>query len=146
MLFYGPNASGKSSFIESIDYARDFIVDGIPSGRGTGINQFKGKFDDMDQQSVFQFTFLAEDDEIYEYGFSLDTKQVYEEWLMILTKEGFLPLFERLTDSEEKTEIEIKSKFARKGSKNRELAELLKESLGKNKKINCFYISCMIMA
>lgn len=136
--FYGPNASGKSSFIESIDYARDFIVDGIPSGRGTGINQFKGKFDDMDQQSVFQFTFLAEDDEIYEYGFSLDTKQVYEEWLMILTKEGFLPLFERLTDSEEKTEIEIKSKFARKGSKNRELAELLKETLREKQKNQLF--------
>ena len=92
----------------------------------------------MDQQSVFQFTFLAEDDEIYEYGFSLDTKQVYEEWLMILTKEGFLPLFERLTDSEEKTEIEIKSKFARKGSKNRELAELLKETLREKQKNQLF--------
>ena len=99
--FYGPNASGKSSFIESIDFARDFIVNGIPSGRGTGINQFKGEFEDLDQQSVFQFTFLAEDNEIYEYGFSLDSKQVYEEWLMILTQNGFEPLFERQTDAVE---------------------------------------------
>ena len=76
--FYGPNASGKSSFIQSIDFARDFIVDGIPSGKGTGINQFKGDFEDLGRQSVFQFTFLAEDDEVYEYGFSLDSRQVYE--------------------------------------------------------------------
>ena len=111
--FYGPNASGKSSFIESIDFARDFIVDGIPSGKGTGINQFKGKFKDLDQQSVFQFTFLAEDNEIYEYGFSVDSMQVYEEWLMILTQNGFEPLFERQTDKEEKTIIEITSFYER---------------------------------
>ena len=42
--FYGPNASGKSSFIESIDFSRDFIVYGSPSGKGTAINQFNGKF------------------------------------------------------------------------------------------------------
>lgn len=136
--FYGPNASGKSSFIESIDYARDFIVNGIPSGRGTGVNQFKGEFQDLDQQSVFQFTFLAEDNEIYEYGFSLDSKQVYEEWLMILTKNGFEPLFERQTDVEEKTIIEITAKFARKKSKNRELAELLKETIKEKQKNQLF--------
>ncbi len=136
--FYGPNASGKSSFIESIHFARDFIVDGIPSGKGTGINQFKGKFEDLDQQSVFQFTFLAEDDEIYEYGFSVDSMQVYEEWLMILTQNGFEPLFERQTDKEEKTIIEITSKFARKKSKNRELAELLKETIKEKQKNQLF--------
>ena len=136
--FYGPNASGKSSFIQSIDFARDFIVDGIPSGKGTGINQFKGDFEDLGRQSVFQFTFLAEDDEVYEYGFSLDSRQVYEEWLMILTKDSFEPLFERQTDTEEKTTIEIKSKFARKGSKNRELAELLKETIKEKQKNQLF--------
>ena len=31
--FFGPNASGKSSFIESIDFARDFIVYGQKSGK-----------------------------------------------------------------------------------------------------------------
>lgn len=136
--FYGPNASGKSSFIESIDFARDFIVDGSPSGKGTAINQFKGGFEDLGQQSVFQFTFLAEDDQVYEYGFSMDSKQVYEEWLMTLTKDGFKPLFERQTDAEEKTEIEIKSKFARKDSKSRELAELLKETLKEKQKNQLF--------
>ena len=136
--FYGPNASGKSSFIESIDFAKNFIVDSIPSGKGTGVNQFKGNFEDLDRQSVFQFTFFAEDDEVYEYGFSLDTKQVYEEWLMILTQQGFEPLYERQTDREGKTEIEITSKFARKHSKNRDLAELLKETIKEKQKNQLF--------
>lgn len=136
--FYGPNASGKSSFIESIDFARDFIVDGISSGKGTGINQFKGDFEDLERQSVFQFTFLAGDDEVYEYGFALDSKQVYEEWLMILTRDGFEPLFERQTDSYAKTEIELTSTFAPKESKNRELAELLKETIKEKQKNQLF--------
>lgn len=136
--FYGPNASGKSSFIQSIEFARKFIVDGVPSGRGTGINQFKGEFEDLDQQSLFQFVFLAEDDEIYEYGFSLDSNQVYEEWLMIFTQTGLEPLFERQTDDEEKTIIEITSKFARRKSKNRELAEVLKETIKEKQKNQLF--------
>ena len=143
--FYGPNASGKSSFVESIDYARSFVTDGTPSGKGTGLNQFKGDFEDLDGQSVFQFTFLAEDNEIYEYGFSLDGRQVYEEWLMLLTKNGFAPLFERQTDTDEKTKIEITSTFARKNSKNRNLAELLKETIKEKQKINYFYINYMTM-
>lgn len=40
--FFGPNASGKSTFIESLEFARDFIVDGQKSGKSTGINQFRG--------------------------------------------------------------------------------------------------------
>lgn len=136
--FYGPNASGKSSFIQSIDFARDFIVNGISSGKGTGINQFKGIFEDLNQQSVFQFTFMAEDDEVYEYGFSLDSKQVHEEWLMILADTGFVPMFERQTDIEEHTEIEISSEFDCEDSRNRELAELLKETLKEKQKNQLF--------
>ncbi len=137
--FYGPNASGKSSFIESIDFAREFIVNGIPSGKGTGINQFKGVFEDLDHQSAFEFTFLAEDGEVYDYGFSLDTRQVYEEWLMVMEKDGnFVPLFERETIIKEKTFIEITDKFGTKDSINRRLAEILKETIQEKQKNQLF--------
>lgn len=137
--FYGPNASGKSSFIESINFARNFIVDGIPSGKGTGINQFKGCFEDLDNQTVFEFIFVAGDDEVYDYGFSIDTKQVYEEWLMIMERNGnFVPLFERETTDKEKTIIEITAKFARRNTKNRDLAELLKETIKEKQKNQLF--------
>lgn len=136
--FYGPNASGKTSFIESIAFAKKFIVNGIPTNKAIGINSFKGKFDDLGQQSVFQFTFLALNNEVYEYGFSLDNRQVYEEWLMVLTEKKFEPLFTRQTDENGKTIIEIEEKFAQKDLKDRNLAEILKDTIQEKQKNQLF--------
>lgn len=135
--FFGPNASGKSSFIESIAFARDYIVDGQKSGKGTGISQFRGDFEDLEGISSFQFMFYIEGD-VYEYGFSLDRRQVYEEWLMQLTENELEPLFTRVTDKNGKTNIEIETSFAPKGSIQRELAELLKQSIQENQKNQLF--------
>lgn len=135
--FFGPNASGKSSFIESIDFARDFIVDGQKSGKGTGVNQFRGDFEDLEGISSFQFM-LYTGGEVYEYGFSLDRRQVHEEWLMQLTEKDLEPLFTRITDENGKTEIEIESRFARKKSRDRMLAEVLKESIQESQKNQLF--------
>ena len=135
--FFGPNAAGKSSFIESINFARNFIINGQKSGKGTGINQFKGEFDDLKGVSFFQFMFFLEG-EVYEYGFSLDRRQVHEEWLMQLTEKDLEPLFSRLTDEDGKTEIQIESKFARKDSKDRKLAEVLKDSIQESQKNQLF--------
>lgn len=135
--FFGPNASGKSSFIESIDFARDYIVDGQKSGKGTGVDQFRGDFHELKGLSSFQFMFYI-DGEVYEYGFSLDRRQVYEEWLMQLTEKDFVPLFARFTKENGKTEIEVTSKFARKGSKDWMLADVLKRGIQENQKNQLF--------
>ena len=135
--FFGPNASGKSSFIESIAFARDFIVDGQKSGKGTKVNQFRGNFEDLNDLSTFQFVFYLNEN-IYEYGFSLNRYQIFEEWLMQLTKSGFSPLFTRATNGDGKTEIDIESKFARKNSKERNLSEVLKDSIRENQKNQLF--------
>lgn len=42
---------------------------------------------------------------------------------MILTSKGFEPMFERKTDENFKTNIEITSKFVRSDAKDRKLAE-----------------------
>ncbi len=135
--FFGPNAAGKSSFIESINFARNYVADGQKSGKGTGVNQFRGNFEDLEGISSFQFMFYREG-EVYEYGFSLDRRQVHEEWLMQLTKKDLEPLFIRVTDENGKTEIEIKSKLARNNSKDRELVDILKESIQENQKNQLF--------
>lgn len=135
--FFGPNASGKSSFIEAVAFAKDFIINGKRSGKGTGINQFKGDFEDLNHISSFQFVFWL-DEEVYEYGFSLDRRQVYEEWLMVLTEKEFAPVFTRVTDYAGKTEIDIESRLARKNSKGRRLAEALKEGMRENQKNQLF--------
>lgn len=135
--FFGPNASGKSSFIESIHYARNYIVDGQKSGKGTRIDQFRGDFEDLNGISSFQFVFYM-NEEVYEYGFSLDRYQVHEEWLMQLTNTGFVPLFTRITDKFGKTDIAVESKLARKGSKERALADVLKDSIQESQKNQLF--------
>lgn len=134
---FGPNASGKSSFIQSVDFARDYIVEGQKSGRPTGINQFKGKFDDVGDTSTFQFMFYL-NGEVYDYGFTIDTQKVHEEWLMVLTKDEFRPMFIRETGQNDITTIDIKSLFARANSKDRNLAEVLKDSLQENQKNQLF--------
>lgn len=39
---FGSNASGKTSFVKSLDFAKKFILHGRDSDFGTGINQFCG--------------------------------------------------------------------------------------------------------
>ena len=131
--FLGPNASGKSSFIQSVAFARNYIVDGQRSGKGTGVDQFRGDLEDLNKITTFQFLFYL-DEEVYEYGFSLDTKQVFDEWLQQLGENDFVPLFIRRTDENGKTEIDVKNKFANRNTHSRTLAELLKISIQKNQK------------
>ena len=55
---------------------------------------------------------------VYDYGFALDKMYVHEEWLEVLTEKGFKPMFERKTDENRISSIEIFSKYAKKGSAN----------------------------
>lgn len=77
-------------------------------------------------------------EEMYEYGFTVDRRQVHEEWLMVLAENDFIPMFTRVTDSNGKTQIDIESKFARKNSKERSLVEALKEGIQENQKNQLF--------
>ena len=132
---FGPNASGKSNFVESIDFARDYVVEAQKSGSMTGIRQFKGEFSDIGQSSTFQFMFY-QDKEVYDFGFTLDAYRVQEEWLMKLTKEGFEPIFERKTDENDDTQIEIFPLLATE--KSGEVAEILKRTIKKNQRNQLF--------
>ena len=135
--FFGPNAAGKSNFIKSIEFARDYVVEGKKSGKSTGIDQFKADIADLDGLTTFQFMIYINGD-VYDYGFSLDKIRVQEEWLMVLTNKDFVPMFTRYTNKDNKTTIEITSKFARSDSKERNLAEVLKDSMQENQRNQLF--------
>ena len=136
-VLLGPNASGKSNFIQSLDFARNFIVEAQKSGSKTGIVQFKGEFADIGKDSTFQFMFYKNEN-VYEYGFTLDTYRVSEEWLMILDQNTFKPIFQRITSDNDVTSVELSSYLGRKNSKKRRLAELLMETLKKNQRNQLF--------
>lgn len=135
--FFGPNASGKSSFIGSIAFARNLIVNGRKTDRGTRINQFKGDFDDLKGISKFQFVFYH-DESVYEYGFSIDRQQIHEEWLMQVVADGFVPLFTRVTDKYGKTMIDIENDFAPESEDDRKLSEVLKLGMQESQKNQLF--------
>lgn len=104
--FFGPNASGKSNFIKSLAFVKDFILEGQLSEKTIRIEQFKGNSEELDNKSLFQFMMYI-DGEVYEYGFVIDRKQVYEEWLMILTEDDLEPIFKRETNKDGITKIEL---------------------------------------
>ena len=135
--FFGPNASGKSTFVESIQFAKEYIVDGQKSGKNTRVPQFKGNIEDLEGTSLFQFVFYL-DKNVFEYGFTLTPKRVSEEWLMIRTNKGFVPMFTRTTDANGVTDIDIEKRFGRSDSKDRQLADVLKSSMKENQKNQLF--------
>lgn len=134
-IFFGANASGKTSFVESIDFARDFIVEGQKSGRKIKINSFKGN-SGKENISVFQFVFLL-NDVIYEYGFSLDIEKVHEEWLMRMDKNEFVTLFERVTNDSNETHI-IVEKNDTFTEEDLQLIEVLKNTIKDQQKNQLF--------
>jgi len=134
--FFGPNASGKSNFIKSFEFASDFIVNGRKSGKSTGIDQFRAEIEGI-TDSKFQFMLYIEGD-VYDYGFSLNKKKVTEEWLMVLSSEGFKTMFTRVTNDINETKIEVTSRLARNNSKSRNLIDALKEGMKENQKNQLF--------
>ena len=126
---FGPNASGKTSFIDSINFLRRYIIKGSNSTKLTCVNQFKGIKDGV---TVFDYVIYAGGD-VYQYGFALDKYCVHEELLYKLYKDGNMkPLFTRFINSKNITNIEITSAYSRNNSKKRNTAELSKEMVKKN--------------
>lgn len=104
-ICYGANASGKTSFVESIEFAQEFILNGVKTKRRIPVNQFRGH--DKDENiSVFQFTFFL-NGQIYEYGFSLDVDKVHEEWLILISGDDENIIYERFTDETDETRINV---------------------------------------
>ncbi|MBQ5988308.1 MAG: ATP-binding protein [Oscillospiraceae bacterium] len=127
--FFGPNASGKTSFIDSLAYAKEYITKGPRNSNVKKVDQFKGKIADLEGVTTFQFLIYI-NSEVYNYGFSLDRSHVHEEWLDVLDKSGsFDHLFDRKTGDDLSSNIEIFNSYAKEGTDERDLAELLTKTM-----------------
>lgn len=119
--FLGSNASGKSSFIESIFWSSRFITGDLLLLPNICEMQFKGNLPELNGMSSFSFTFFVPSDvsndaapqsSIFEYGFALDPDSVREEWLYKFgANQEKYPLYERLTDVNGQTQVEISNRF-----------------------------------
>ena len=100
-VIYGANASGKSNLIEAIGFVEEFIrtsAERTPNWQ-IPVKGFVLDKSTRDKPSEFEVTFLCEDVR-YEYGFIVDHKHVYEEWLIAYPKGSAQVWFERTVDSD----------------------------------------------
>lgn len=80
MAIYGANASGKSNLVEALKFAKETIMNGLPSN---ALNYYcRLKDDNKTKETIFEFT-LNLDGKRYSYGFAvqLNTASFTREWL-----------------------------------------------------------------
>lgn len=138
-VFFGPNASGKTSFVKSLEYAKRYILrEGAKNLPTTDVNQFKFRLPEYNGITTFQFV-MCIDRKIYSYGFSLDNSYIHEEWLSIMGKDRtFIPLFDRFTNKRRKTSIKVNENHLCKSPKENNLIAILKESFEEKQARNLF--------
>jgi len=79
----GPNASGKSNFVKALAFMRSFVSNSARKGQVEDkilIQPFRLRKRNKKRPSEFEIVFIHKDN-LYQYGFSLDEKRVWEEWL-----------------------------------------------------------------
>ena len=96
-LLYGANASGKSNLVRAMDFAREYIIEGVRPKQNIPVEPFRLDLSSTARPSRFEFEFVV-NDQIYAYGFLVDKKRVHEEWLYLVNSRNEQPLFERETN------------------------------------------------
>jgi len=118
-VIYGPNASGKSNFVKSIDLAKKIIVEGVDR-----VNTFNKHYrlDELCQQKNTKFEFEVKcGGKFYAYGIliHLQSKTIHGEWLYELSKGKEKKILERQRTSDGKHEVELGIKFSNSDDKKR---------------------------
>ncbi|MDM8550381.1 ATP-binding protein [Desulfobacterales bacterium HSG2] len=93
-ILYGANASGKSNLIKAINFARDFIIEGVGKNKNIRAENFKLDKNCYEKPSRFEFEFRYKGKQ-YAYGFLVDKTKVCEEWLFEIGRQLEVPVFER---------------------------------------------------
>ena len=97
---YGANASGKTNFFRAITIT--LIM--IRSSNTRQVNEplpitpFKFSPDSVGKPSKFEFQFIAKDNKKYVYGFTADSRMIYEEYLYRYSSRRPTKVFERKSD------------------------------------------------
>lgn len=108
-FFFGANASGKSNFVNAIDFMRRVVL------AGNNATQYSDRYFRVDPKckekpGIFQIDFLA-DQNIYSYGFTFNylTYEYQAEWLYrIDSPEKELCIFERQQGEKTQTDLSLK--------------------------------------
>lgn len=95
-LVFGANASGKSSLVKAMEFARNLIVYGTKPKQSTLVECHRLNKACAQSPSKFEFEFKYHNN-YYVYGFELDTDTVFSEWLLKTNSKTQKPIYERKT-------------------------------------------------
>lgn len=104
----GPNASGKSNLVKAMEFFRYFILNSFKENTIDSeipTEPFKLDAELEESPSEFEVSFVHLE-QFYQYGFVLDKKRIYQEWLYTRPKKSNTrtrTLFNRAYNSKDKT-------------------------------------------
>lgn len=113
---YGANAAGKSNLVKVLKFVQRMVVEGVKPEATIPIQRFRLNQDNLHSPAKFEIEFKV-GEEMYEYGFELDSRSIHREWLINFTRTSEKRLFERTTDQNGKAKLEFGSfvnKFSQK--------------------------------
>jgi uncharacterized protein len=88
---HGANASGKSNLIQAMSFCESFIIESSKDKQKgekiEDVTPFLFSEKTQKQPSEFEIVFIHED-ALYQYGFTVDSERVYDEWLYATPKDG----------------------------------------------------------
>ena len=96
-VIYGANAGGKSKFIEALMFMRRFVLTSskdTQKGDSIAIEPFRLNIDTINQGSEFEIVFYLKNN-LYRYGFEVNSDKIIAEWLFHKTKTKENELFYR---------------------------------------------------
>lgn len=91
---YGANGSGKSNFIDTIDYVKRLVITTISNQPGDDIAQYPHKLQGKEVPSSYDLQFITNNTR-YAYGFKIKNNLVMEEYLYFFPNKKKTKIFER---------------------------------------------------
>ncbi len=108
---YGANASGKSNLVLAIDLGKQLLLNNI---QGLFSNQYFRVYEkNKELPSYFEYE-IEKNNKLYSYGFevNINKKEIVSEWLIDMTKNNQLVIFERdAIKNTINTDLKIKDKI-----------------------------------
>ena len=105
-VVFGANASGKSNLIKAIAFGRWLILKGTSANQPIEQPLFRLDAKSRKANSRIEFEIQAKGKN-YAYGFVFNKKNIVEEWLYELSKNGETKIFERKVNTEKPFDIEF---------------------------------------
>lgn len=94
---FGPNAGGKSNFVEAFSLSKRLILQGTPPETPIEFHPFRLSAEKKKGDTTFTYLIICNGKK-YQYGFSYNAEQITREWLYQITRKTQYVIFDRDTN------------------------------------------------